>query len=234
MKNQELLLYHELMLLALKDREGTPVSNHYPYALSTAVLSELVLRNRITIGSSFQKAVSVVDSTPTGIMLLDKCLKKIAAHEEQKPLIHWVKKAIDLIYLPTVVIRELCDFGILKRDEKQLLWSLSRTTYPELDPHPEQQLKKRLRHLLLDEPIEEELTPESYERTTVVAILAQAAQLLDANLGTLSLQRSAEKLGKLSEDSNLGNAAKLLSQAIQSEIAIQNMIQLSVIAAASG
>ena len=111
-------------------------------------------------------------------MLLDKCLKKIASEEKQKPLIHWVKKAIDLGYLVSVVTRELCDSGILKKDQKQILWVFSRTIYPELNPDPEKQLKKRLRHLLLDEPIEEELTQASYERTVVIAILAEAAKLL--------------------------------------------------------
>ena len=230
MENQELLLHHEIMLLSLKDREGTPVNDLYPYALSTAVLCELVLRNRIEIKSFFQNTVSVVDSTPTGNMILDKSLRKIAGHEQQKPLLYWIKKAIDLTYLTATVTRELCDFGILKKDEKQVLWLLSRMTYPELDPNPERQLKNRLRHVLLDQPIEEELTPEAYERTVVVAILANAAQLLDANLGKLSLIRSEERLKELSEDSNLKDTAKSLLQTLQTERAIKDMVLISVLA----
>ena len=153
MEDQELLLYHEIMLLSLKDRAGTPENSLYPYALSTAVLSELILRNRIKINPSFQRNVTVVDATSTGIMILDKCLIKLTRHEEPKPLIHWIKQAFAPAYLTHLVTEELCSFGILKKDEKQVLWVFSKTTYPELNPVPEKQLKKRLCHLLLDDPL---------------------------------------------------------------------------------
>ena len=178
MEDQELLLYHEIMLLSLKDREGTPVNSLYPFALSTAVLSELILRNRIEISSSVQRNVSVVDATSTGITILDKCLIKLIQDEELKPLIHWIKRAFDPSNLINFeVTKELCSFGILKKDEKQTLWVFSKTTFPELNPVPEKRLKQRLCHLLLNGPIDEELTPESYERTAVVAVIARKAPI---------------------------------------------------------
>ena len=236
MDNQELLLHHEVMLLSLRDSEGTPENHLFPFALSTSILSELVLRNRLEISASNESNVSVADSTPTGIKILDECLEKIASHEEQEPLTHWIKEAFDPTCLTNTVTQELCDYGILQKDTKQFLWIFCQTTFPELNPIPERHLKKRLRHLLLDESIEEKLSPDSYERTAAIAILAHATELLDINLEDLSEhlceQKLIEKLDEISEESSLRQVAKSLLQTLKSDaLAMSSMLTMPLLTA---
>ncbi len=63
-----LFLHEELMLLALRDEEGTIASGTmYKYAIGAAVLSELLLNKRIAVEESKKKKlVNLVSSQPFG------------------------------------------------------------------------------------------------------------------------------------------------------------------------
>ena len=51
-----LYLQEEIMLLTLRDKEGTIASGtNYQYAIGGAVLAELLLRNRVTVDEEKKK-----------------------------------------------------------------------------------------------------------------------------------------------------------------------------------
>lgn len=55
-KKNSLFLQEEIMLLALRDKEGTIASGSmYQYAISGAILAELLLNNRIVVDESKKK-----------------------------------------------------------------------------------------------------------------------------------------------------------------------------------
>jgi len=91
--NNTLFLHEEVMLLALKDEEGTVVSGTmYKYAISGAILAELLLKKRIVVDESKKKLVNVVSSTPVGELLIDECLNKISSSKRRASLQTWVSR----------------------------------------------------------------------------------------------------------------------------------------------
>jgi hypothetical protein len=61
MKRNELYLHEAIMLLALKDKEGTVFSGvNYSYAIGGAVLAELLLNQRLSIEEKRKKKFAVV------------------------------------------------------------------------------------------------------------------------------------------------------------------------------
>lgn len=70
-QSEGLFLHEEVMLLALKDEEGTIGSAMYNYAIGGAVLAELLLNKRISIEKSKKKKfVNVINTEPLGDLLL--------------------------------------------------------------------------------------------------------------------------------------------------------------------
>ena len=78
-KAPALFLHEEVLLLALRDEEGTIApGTMYQYAIGGAVLAELMLQSRIGVDESGRKTLAkVLDSTPTGAPLLDEFLTKM-------------------------------------------------------------------------------------------------------------------------------------------------------------
>jgi len=78
----ELHLYEEIMLLALRDEEGTVASGAtYNYAVGGAILAELLLEQRLLIEEPRRKKklVNLISTATLGDELIDECLGKIAA-----------------------------------------------------------------------------------------------------------------------------------------------------------
>ena len=57
---KQLLLHHEIMLLSLRDQEGTVQSSTYLYAVAGAIATELILQRRISVGKSKRQLVEVL------------------------------------------------------------------------------------------------------------------------------------------------------------------------------
>ena len=62
-----LYLHEEIMLLALRDEEGTvEFGSMYGYALGGAILAELLLAGRISVEEGKRKLVNLVSDEPIG------------------------------------------------------------------------------------------------------------------------------------------------------------------------
>ena len=85
-----LLLIEELLLLALRDREGTFVSGTMvPHSLSGGIVAELLLTGRITLEVSKNPLVTVLNMEPTGHALLDECLRLMASARRRRRISAW-------------------------------------------------------------------------------------------------------------------------------------------------
>ena len=131
MSNNNLHLYEEIMLLALKDEEGTiPFGTMYNFALSGAFVAELLLENRIEIDASKKKKIEVVNDKKMYDPLLDECLNKIDEAKKERRLQTWVSEFASLKGLKHRTAKQLCQRGILKTDEKDVLLIFKKKIYP--------------------------------------------------------------------------------------------------------
>ena len=78
-KDKPLFLYEEVMLLALRDEQGTIATGFVEQAVAGAILAELLLESRITVDDTKKQLVNLQNVKPAGDPVIDECLEKIAA-----------------------------------------------------------------------------------------------------------------------------------------------------------
>ncbi len=212
-------LHEEVLLLALRDDEGTVASGTmYQYAVAGAILSELMLQGRIAVDDSGRKKLArVIDPRPTGAPLLDECLDKIAA-TRPKPLDDWVGKFANIKNLKHRVAVRLCDRGILREEEGKILLVFTRTIYPETDPRPEQEIIERLRRAVFTD------TRDLDPRTVVLVSLANSAGILKVVFDKKELKRRKERLEQVINGELMGKAAQEAIQAMEAAVMVAVII----------
>jgi hypothetical protein len=169
-----LFLHEEVMLLALRDEEGTIASGTmYQYAIGAAVLAELLLNKRIAVGEpKKKKLVNLISSQPLGEPLIDQCLEKISNAKRRASLQSWVSRFAGGKNLKHRVAQGLCERGILRAAEDTILLLFARKIYPEINPEPERKLIELLRQAIFTNS--RDVDP----RTVVLVSLANSTGLL--------------------------------------------------------
>lgn len=144
----------EIVLLGLDDTTGAllpmPVTA-FGFALAGALLADLAVLNRIDTDPN---QLVVLDRKPTGDALLDGALAAIAASPTAQPVSHWLsvfseqRNALESAALDRLVVH-----GVLRRDEKKVLWVFGVRRYPTIDNHERTEVRTRLAALILGEDI---------------------------------------------------------------------------------
>ncbi|MDO9542766.1 MAG: GPP34 family phosphoprotein [Kiritimatiellia bacterium] len=163
----------EIFLLALNDREGSikplPVSA-LEYALPGALLMELAFLNRIDIDL---KRLQVVNPEPAGNVLLDDVLRQIEMKSEAQPTSYWLSFfAGQAKQIQEHVLAQLIAKGILKTEDKKILWVFKTRRYPMIDNREIKEITARLRDLILGDEIPD-------PREAVLVSLVDACRLFD-------------------------------------------------------
>jgi hypothetical protein len=174
----------EIFLFALDDREGCikplPVSA-LEYAMAGALLIELAFLNKIDVDL---KTLRVVDNQATGSPLLDKILRQIegkdlsgvsaaAEKTDAQSIPYWLSfLAGKAKQLQEGVLDQLVSKGILKVEDKKILWVFKTRRYPLLNNHEIKEVKTRLRELILSNEIPD-------PREAVLVSLVDACHLFD-------------------------------------------------------
>jgi hypothetical protein len=142
----KLNMAEELLLLVLHDRKGTVVcsaSLALDYGLRGALLAELVLANRLALDG---KKLVVADTSPTGDALLDAALTTLQQAKRPRDTRHWVGS---LSFKPGGIrkhlLERLVQKGILRREQRRLLWVFSYQIHPTQDVTPELRVRDMLR-----------------------------------------------------------------------------------------
>jgi hypothetical protein len=216
LSSNNLFLHQEVMLLALRDEEGTiETGSLYQYAIGGAVIAELLLNERIKIEKVRRKElVTLLSSTPLGDPLLDQCLEKIASAKRRAVVQTWVSKFAGIKNLKHLIATELCKKGILKADEDKVLLIFTRKIYPEINPVPEQQLIERVRNAIFTDT--EDIDP----RTVVLLSLAHNAGLLRANFNKKELKAHKKRIEKIVNGEIAGKATKQAIDAMQAAVMV--------------
>jgi len=197
---ERLRLYEKAMLLILKDREGTIAVNAANHVLAGALLSELLLEERI-VAEGDEHLLVPRDPRPVGEPLLDECLELIRTQAEPLPAKRWVPKLGALPGLHHRVARGLCQRGILREDEGKVLLFFTRRVYPEVDPAPEQALIEELESAIFTD------TDEFSPHTAALVSLGSGSGLLHPSFGRQALAARRQRIEAIAAGDLAGAAS---------------------------
>jgi len=151
-----LTLLEEFLLLALDDQSG----QLHPLAPSTldcatagAVLMDLTLRNRI---DNDLRDIFVVDAAPTGDDILDPVLQlmSMAPILTPHPIAYWLRHLADEGgAFREKALRRLEARGIIRRQNRKILWVFGARRYPLLDDKEMREVKLRILGAVLSNEI---------------------------------------------------------------------------------
>lgn len=204
-----LRLHHELLLLALSTDKGTiPFGRMVSLGLGGALLTELLLANRVAIVSEGRGArkqfVEVRGTSPFGEAVLDDALVKLAGAKRRAYASIAVARLSELPKLQHAVARELCQRGILRETEDRILLLFRRRVFPTVDHQPRQEVIRRIRSV-----VDGSATLD--ERTAALIGLAALTSALSAIYDRRALRVRSNRLKRLAESGG-GNSA--VSQSI--------------------
>ena len=222
-------LYEALMLLALKDKEGTVAadSTGFSFALGGSLLAELFLLGKAELQQvKKKKFVELLDPSPVGDPILDECLEKLGTSKRRAQINNWVSRFTHLKKLRQRAAQQLCHRGILRADEESVLLIFKRKIYPELDPGPERQLVETLRKAIFSDDSDLDAL------TSVLVALADKAGVLKNVFEKRELKARKKRLEEIAEGEVTAAAVKELVQATQA--AVMTAVTASTVAAAAG
>ena len=190
----------EILLLFLDDDSGKFENMYYEefkYALAGAVLMDLALRGKID--TDLEK-LSVADPTPTGEKILDGFLKEISDTEEEMNTFYWVSEiAKSGAEIRDMALESLVDRGILRVEEKKILWVIGVRRYPTVDDTQEKEVRKRLSDLLNSDEIP---TPHD----VVLVSLADTFELFPHIIGEYEAKKLAPRIEQISKLDLIGQS----------------------------
>ncbi|RUO72713.1 hypothetical protein CWI80_09225 [Pseudidiomarina sediminum] len=221
----ELRLYEGLMLLALSEEKGTIEGAYIEYGVAAAMLAELLLLKKLTLTNERTPKVQVSDTAVIGDDVLDEGLQKIAQSKRPRKLKDWVTKLAQVADLKHKVAAALVRDGVVALEEKKILWLFTQKVYPELNPEPEQALRRALRDLVLEQPLE--VNP----RQVLLLALAQSARLLPQVFSKAELKTHKKRIEELVKGEQLGVITKDVIAAV--EVAMMVAVMLPAMTAAT-
>ncbi len=223
-----LYLHEEVLLLALRDEQGTvECGSHYVYAMCGGILAELLLGGRITVENNKKKLVNVVHDEPFGDPVIDECLERIVTAKRRANPQAWVQRFWHVKNLHHRVAAGLCKRGILRGDEDKVLWLFRRRIYPEINPQPERKLIERLRKAIFGEG--RRVDP----RTVVILSLANGADLLKIHFDKRKLRGKKKRIAQVVNGDLMGKATKEAIEAAQAAVMVACVMPAIMVATIS-
>jgi len=211
-----LFLHEEILLLALRDEEGTIASGTmYQYAIGADLVAELLLSKRIEVEQSGKrKLVNLVSPSPLGEPLIDQCLEKVSSAKRRDVLQTWVSRFAGVKNLKHRMAQQLCRRGILRADEDKVLLIFTRKIYPEVNPEPERELIERLRQAIFTD------AGDVDPRTIVLLSLANSTGLLKMAFDKKDLKGRKARIKQIVNGEITGKAATEAIQAMQAAVMV--------------
>ena len=213
-KNGQLLLYEEVMLLALRDEQGTLATGFVEQSVAGAILAELLLEGRISIDSSKKQWVSLTNDQTTGDPVIDECLEKMAASKKRVTLQNWVHKLAGIKDLKHKVALQLCKRKILRADEDKILFLFNRRIYPEVNPTPERKIIERMRKAIFSGGRQLDA------RTVVLISLANGSDILSHTFGRKKLKPRKKRIEQITQGDLTGKATQDVIAACQAALVV--------------
>lgn len=206
-----MLIAEELFLLLRRDDGKAESSMAYNgYGLSGAVITDLILAERVTVSADKDPRLTVVDTTPTGHPVLDAALGRLTEKDGKK----LSKLVTDRALNPEErVAASLADAGVVGVVDKKAL-GLVPARYPVVDPEPERRLRERLRTVIAGG------TPSPADAALLATLqgLDLAPRVLAEEKGTLGRKDLKRRIKEISDEAvaglAVGQAVAAANQAI--------------------
>lgn len=191
----ELNLAEELLLLALDAESGEillSVSTAIPYGLVGAILMELHLNKKIKIEND---KIECLDCTSTGNDIFDEVLGLLkSSHKAESPK-YWIRSINSHIDdLVDRLIAVLVHKGVLKKEEKRILWIIPVDRFPAKD-----------------------VLPEVHTRILIRSIVLENAEPTQRNIALLSLVKSTNMIDELFLKDERKQATNIINEYIENE-----------------
>ena len=204
-------LAEQLLLLALDDETGKLrqlPDRALDYGLAGAILADLTRAGRIEVADD---SVKVLDPNPVHSAPEDLGLRELVDGEVESLGAVLSHLAGDSHQLRQQVIRHLVEKGVLKEENKEILWVFHFSRYPLADPLAESSIKQRVRRIVMNR---EELTM----RQSVLISLIQACQLGSILFTEEEWQTYRERIEEIARNDKIGSAVMKCLQEIQRAI----------------
>lgn len=193
-------LLGELLVLAVHEDKGTlsfDVSSKIDYCLAGALLMELELSNHVKVD---KKALEIINRTPTKNPRLDNLLKFIDQSKKVRSPNYWIRKAKGTFrHLRREYLEQLVDKGILREEERQILWFFPSIAYPLRDELLKREIRDRIRLVILRNE-----TPNA--RTARLIALVQACGLTNTIFDKEERKGARKKLKAFAKEDILAQA----------------------------
>jgi hypothetical protein len=190
----------EIVLLQLDDTHGNFVDLPLSAAdviIAGAALMDLALHNKI---DSDLEQLIVVDRTPTGDDMLDDALAQLAASGDGQTVAGAIEQVSQSArrYHETA-LKRLVAKGVLREENGRWLWVFRTRRYPIIDDRETQEVRTRLRQVLLSDEIPD-------PRDVVLISLVDACGLIDLVLFPDEVDKTAERIEQLGRLDLIGQA----------------------------
>jgi golgi phosphoprotein 3 len=190
----------EFLLLAHDEKSGDFAEVGFSVmsaALAGAAIMDLALLNRIDTDLS---QLVLINLAKTGEPILDFCLARIGASDENGKAEDWVDElSKDGEALRDMVLDRLVERGILRRDNKRFLWVFNSRVYPLIDNRETVEVKRRLSNILFSEEIPN-------PRDNFLIALADGSDLLSSVFNPDEVDRRRERIKGIVRLDMLGQA----------------------------
>jgi golgi phosphoprotein 3 len=211
-----LTILEEFLLLALNDEAGEFYSisrSSLDCATAGSVLMDLTLRRRI---DNDLKNMFVVDSLPTGDDILDPVLQVMAVAPvlTPHPIGYWLQhNAGEAESLREKALKRLEQRGILKREDKKILWVFGSRRYPIMHDKEVREVKLRILGVILRDDI-----PEPHDM--MLTALANACGLFRHILTAHELEQATARIEQVAKMDLIGQAVAKSVVEIEAAIAM--------------
>jgi hypothetical protein len=211
-----LTILEEFLLLALDDEAG----QFYSLARSTldcasagAALMDLTLRHRL---DNDLKHMFITDSSLTGDSILDPVLQTMALAPvlSPHPITYWLRQLADEGEgLRAQALRRLEERGIVKHEDKKILWMFGARRYPIVQDREMREVKLRILGVILRDDI-----PAPHDM--MLTALAQSCGLFRHILSEHELAAATPRIELVSRMDLIGQAVAKAVTEIEAAIAM--------------
>ena len=195
-----LTFVEEIVLLALDDKKGKFVDLPplaLDQALAGAALLELAFQNRIDTDLTH---LTLVNDKPTGDKMLDPILSEIAKAKDKKDAKHWVGViSADGEKIRDAALAKLVEKGVLKKEEKKIMWVIPGRRYPMIQNKEEEEVRKRIRKVVVEGEVPS-------PRDVVIISLSSACQLLRTVFTDSELLKYSPRIAEVAKMDLIGRA----------------------------
>lgn len=206
-----MLITEELFLLLTTDAgkvEGW--STLRGYGLAGAVITDLVLAERVELSDDKDPRVRVRSREPLGDRVLDPALTRLA-EKDGKRLSSLV--ADGRLNPERSVAQRLAELGVVQVEEGKML-GLKPARYPVINPGPERAVRERIRSVLSGETA----GPQDATLLSILQGLGVAAQVLKDEAGGLGKKQLKARIEQAAADCKAGPAIKKSVDAMNAAI----------------